>query len=128
LIILFIRDLIMKILLTGASGYIGTRLLPLLLDEGHEVFALVRREKHFVLSKDQLSRLTLIIGNLIDKSSLEAIPENLDGAYYLVHSMSENADEFNKLELECATNFASVMQKRKLKQIIYLSGMSHGKD
>lgn len=114
----------MKILLTGATGYIGARLLPLLLDEGHEVYALVRREKKFPES----SRLRLIVGDLLDPASLVSIPENLDAAYYLVHSMSEEEGKFNRLELECVKNFTSILLKQKVKQIIYLSGISHDRN
>ena len=84
----------MKILLTGANGYIGKRLLPLLLDAGHEVVCIVRDKDRFHPDIKLLSRIEIIEADLLNKKSLEKIPKDLQVAYYLVHSMSSSNDYF----------------------------------
>jgi uncharacterized protein YbjT (DUF2867 family) len=115
----------MKILLTGVTGYIGKRLLPVLLDEGHEVICCVRDKRRFDSSKFQIpnSRLSVIEVNFLDKDSLEAIPEDIDAAYYLIHSMSASTDDFESLEKLTAGNFRERINQTRAKQVIYLSGI-----
>jgi uncharacterized protein YbjT (DUF2867 family) len=115
----------MKILLTGVTGYIAKRLLPVLLSEGHEVVCCVRDKRRFDSSKFQIpnSRLSVIEVNFLDKESLEAIPEDIDAAYYLIHSMSASTDDFESLEKLTATNFRERIDQTKAKQVIYLSGI-----
>lgn len=116
----------MKILITGANGYIGSRLIPLLLEAGHDIVALVRRFKTFPNSEKYSSKLTVIQGDLLDLDSLNLIPE-VEVAYYLVHSMIAENKEFLTLEIESAINFVTVLQKMKIQQVVYLSGISHEK-
>lgn len=114
----------MKILLTGASGYIGTRLLPRLAKEGHEVYALVRNRSRFAIPAKFHSQVHVIEADLLTPSSLESIPYEIDAAYYLVHSMSDS-QQFSDLEAASAKNFTDQMNKTKAKQIIYLSGLAN---
>ena len=113
----------MKILVTGANGYIGMRLLMPLLEAGHEVVALMRRPKQFLLPAHDLARLTVIEGDLLKADTLGGIPADIEAAYYLVHSMSDSRS-FAGLEEECARNFVQMVKKTKARQIIYLSGIS----
>ena len=113
----------MKILLTGVTGYIGKRLLPVLLDEGHEVICCVRDKRRFDISKYQGGNLRTIEVNLLKKSSLETIPDDIDAAYYLIHSMSASTKDFETLEKTTATNFRDRMNQTKVRQVIYLSGI-----
>ena len=78
----------MKILLTGTTGYIGQRLLPTLLENGHEVICCVRDKSRFDLRKYHSKLLKVIEVNFLDTESLAAIPDDIDAAYYLIHSMS----------------------------------------
>lgn len=112
----------MKILLTGASGYIGKRLLPVLVAGGHEVICGVRDIKRFVPPPSLKSRIDVIQMDLLDKASLENIPKDIDGAFYLVHSMSASSD-YLELEKESAVNFRNAMSKTSVKHIVYLSGI-----
>ncbi len=113
-----------KILVTGATGFIGKRLIMALLEEGHEVYALVRiRGTSIFLS--ELPRLNIIFGDLQNKSALKDLPKDLDVAYYLMHSMSEIMSDLGKLEAEVATNFVNALKFSIVKQIIYLSGITH---
>lgn len=112
----------MKILLTGASGYIGKRLLPLLVNSGHEVICCVRDIKRFNPAKSLRSRISIIQIDLLDRRSLENIPNDIDGAFYLVHSMSASSD-YQALEQQSAENFRSAINKTSVQHVVYLSGI-----
>ena len=114
----------MKILLTGANGYIGTRLLPRLIEDGHEVYALVRSRYRIETPKKFQSQLHVIEADLLNPSSLLKIPADIDAAYYLVHSMSYS-QKFSELEATSAKNFVDRLENTQAKQIIYLSGLSN---
>jgi len=115
----------MKILLTGASGYIGSHLLPLLLEAGHHVFVLIRKGKDLPIPSTFKNQVTFLQADLLDKSSLPILSV-LDAAYYLVHSMSDDPKHFGELEEKSCYNFLSLVEKTKVKQIIYLSGLHQG--
>ncbi len=112
----------MKILLTGANGYIGTRLIPRLAEKGHEIYVLVRSRFRIEILEKFQSKIHIIEADLLNPSSLAQIPEDLDAAYYLVHSMSYS-EKFSDLEAESAKNFIHQMNRTRAKQIIYLSGL-----
>jgi len=115
----------MKILLTGASGYIGSQLLPLLLEQGHHVNILIRHGKNLPISPKFETQVTFLQGDLLDKSSLPVL-DNIDAAYYLVHSMADDPKHFSELEEKSCNNFLTLVEKTKIKQIIYLSGLHQG--
>ena len=112
----------MNILLTGATGYIGKRLLPVLIDLGHHVICSVRDKKRFNPPKSLLKSISVIEIDLLDKISLENIPKDIDVAFYLVHSMS-NSRNYEVLERKSAINFRKAIEQTKTKQVIYLSGV-----
>ena len=112
----------MKILLTGATGYIGKRLLPLLIEEGHQVVCCVRDLDRFHPPSSIRPKISIIQIDLLDKDSLDAIPKDIDGAYYLVHSMSASSD-YQALEQESAINFRNALNKTQVQHVIYLSGI-----
>jgi uncharacterized protein YbjT (DUF2867 family) len=127
----------MKILLTGVTGYIGKRLLPVLLDEGHEVLCCVRDASRFDGSRFQVSGsgdrvagigLRVIEVDFLDKQSLEAIPEDIDAAYYLIHSMSSSIGDFEELEKRSAENFRDRINQTQARQVIYLSGIINSEE
>lgn len=116
----------MKILLTGSTGYIGRRLLPALLADGHEVICLVRDQRRFDwddFSKEDLSKISVIEGDLSKGSTLTSAPTAFDVAYYLVHSMSSSHEDFTRIESDSAKNFVELVNRSTAKQIIYLSGI-----
>ncbi|MCO5934035.1 SDR family oxidoreductase [Mucilaginibacter sp. RB4R14] len=114
----------MKVLLAGANGYIGTRLIPVLLEKGHTVVCLVRDKRRFHEQNDYSERVTLLTGDLLKEESIETIPLDIDAAYYLVHSMAQ-ADDFAMLEDLSAHNFVAALNKTKCRQLIYLSGITN---
>ena len=116
----------MKVLLAGANGYIGTRLIPVLLENGHTVVCLVRDKRRFHEQSDYANRVTLITGDLL-KDNIETFPEDIDVAYYLVHSMAQDKN-FAELEAKSAQNFVSELNKTRCEQVIYLSGIVNDSD
>ena len=112
----------MKILLTGATGYIGKRLLPILIERGHHVVCCVRDLNRFNPPKSLINFLDIIQVDFLDKESLRNIPVDIDAAYYLIHSMSGTLD-YHQLEQDSATNFKEAINKTSAKQVIYLSGI-----
>ncbi len=114
----------MKILLTGATGYIAQRLLPILINNGHEVICCVRDKSRMDSNKYPADKVKIIEVNFLNNETLHNIPEDIDAAYYLIHSMSVSSDEdFEKLETISANNFKNRLQQTKVKQVIYLGGI-----
>lgn len=112
----------MNVLLTGATGYIGKRLLPVLVEQGHHVVCCVRDLNRFNPPKSLKKSISIIEIDLLDYSSLRNIPIDIDVAYYLVHSMS-SAKDYKSLEQKSAINFRNALTKTAIKQVIYLSGI-----
>jgi len=115
----------MKILLTGVTGYIAQRLLPVLLENGHEVVCCVRDISRFNIKKYATPNISLIEADFLNKESLKLIPNDIDLAYYLIHSMSTQSGDFGSMEEKCATNFLNRIEQTNAKQVIYLSGISN---
>ena len=116
----------MKILLTGATGYIGKRLLPVLLDQGHLVICCVRDQKRFpregIYKHENLS--VVEVDFLKDPPTADAIAD-IDAAYYLIHSMSSGVGDFEKLEEISAVNFLRWIEPSSARQVIYLGGITN---
>ncbi|MDW8850909.1 SDR family oxidoreductase [Flavobacterium sp. MMLR14_040] len=117
----------MKILLTGATGYIGKRLLPLLIDQGHDVICCVRDKNRFYFPETVAQNVQVIEVDFLNPESLANIPLDIDAAYYLIHSMSGAAANYNELESISANYFVERMNETTAKQIIYLSGIVNDK-
>jgi uncharacterized protein YbjT (DUF2867 family) len=111
-----------KILVTGASGFIGKRLIYKLLEEDYEVYALLRTAQT-KLPKPNLGVLNIIEGDLSDSSLIEKIPKDLDAAYFLVHAMSDKFEDLSKRELALTENFLKALENSTCSQIIFLSGI-----
>ena len=121
----------MKILLTGSTGYIGRRLLPVLVEAGHQVVCLVRDQRRFDwedFSQDFLKQVSVIEVDLSDPRSFSSVPTDIDATYYLVHSMSSSNSNFTEMEATSAQNFVTLINTTTAKQIIYLSGIVNDAD
>lgn len=112
----------MKILLTGATGYIGKRLLPVLVANGFEVVCSVRDKNKFHPEKFVSDKIQVIENDLTKPETLLNIPKDIDIAYYLVHSMAVSND-YSSLEKQSAINFREALKNTQAKQVIYLSGI-----
>src|SRR6476619_7868605 len=108
------------VLLTGASGYVGGRLLPLLERQPVVLRCLAR-------NPDKLRPLVgtstqVVWGDVLDPSSLDGALHGVHTAYYLVHLMSDSKD-FEKDDKRAATNFADAARKAGVRRIVYLGGL-----
>jgi len=113
----------MKILLTGANGYIGMRVLPLLLEAGHEVVCAVRDSNRLSVSERVRKQIEIVEIDFLDEPKPEVLPKDIDIAYYLIHSMSSSTTDFDEKEQRSAANFNVYLASTNCKQIIYLSGI-----
>jgi uncharacterized protein YbjT (DUF2867 family) len=115
----------MKILLTGATGYVGGRLLQALEKAGHQVRCLARRPQY--LTPRVSPETEVVKGDCLDLASLEPAMANVDAAYYMVHSMSASGD-FEELDRKAATNFGEAARAAGVERIIYLGGLGEQKE
>jgi len=110
-------------LVTGATGYVGGRLVPHLLAAGHEVRVLVRHPER-VSQMPWADKVKIYAGDANDASSLSTAMQGVDVAYYMIHSIGSIGD-FEKLERETAMTFASCAKAADVKRIIYLGGLQN---
>ncbi|WP_445732590.1 SDR family oxidoreductase [Mariniflexile sp.] len=115
----------MKILVTGSTGYIGKRLIPILINEGHQVVCAVRDTLRVDKTYLQDENITIVEADFLKPETLKNISTDVDVAYYLIHSMSNTSKDFESLEASCAKNFKSHFEATNLKQVIYLSGITN---
>jgi uncharacterized protein YbjT (DUF2867 family) len=108
------------ILLTGATGYIGGRLLPLLAADGWRVRCLARQPEHLLLRVSD--DVEVMQGDLLDVESLSAVMKGVEVAFYLVHSMGATGD-FEKQDRMAAENCAAAASAAGVQRIIYLGGL-----
>lgn len=107
------------ILVTGATGYVGGRLVPRLLERGYSVRCLARDPSRLT---GRWEGAEIVQGDVLQRDSLIGKLKDIETAYYLIHSMGGN-DEFSKSDLIAAENFASAAEKQGVKRIIYLGGL-----
>jgi len=115
----------MRILLTGLTGYVGKRLLPVLIESGHEIVCCVREKSRLSIHKNLLEKVQIIEVDFLKTPEPEKFPKDIDAAYYLIHSMSSSTEKFDLLESQAALNFRTIMESTQVKQVIYLSGISN---
>ncbi len=113
------------ILVTGATGYIGGRLVSRLLEEGCRVRVLVR-SKARVLSRPWIGQVEVIVGDALDAESLAKALDGVDTAYYLIHSMSSGG-AFHELDMQVARAFGQAAHEASVRHIVYLGGLGDPK-
>ena len=122
----------MRVLLTGATGFIGGRLLPALDAAGHTVRCLVRPGEKLVVRRPLARQPEVVTADLLDAASLPATLEGMEAAYYLVHSMGGRSigeiDAFAERDRRAATNFLAAAEGARLSRIIYLGGLGETGD
>ncbi len=109
------------VLVTGASGYIGGRLVPELTARGYRVRAMVRAPSHEY--DDLWPGVEVVVGDALRIESLGNALRGVDTAYYLIHSLLLGPREFESAEIQSAKNFREVAEREQVKRIIYLGGL-----
>ncbi len=115
----------MRILVTGATGYIGGRLIPRLLKNGYFVRCLARRPENLSGRDWNISSnsVEVVAGDMSDSASLTQACSGMEVAYYLVHSMSAGEKGFEERDRKAAKNFAEAARQAGIRKIIYLGGL-----
>jgi nucleoside-diphosphate-sugar epimerase len=106
----------MRILLTGATGYIGKRLLPVLLEQGHQVICCVRNKSR--IPNEGIykhSNISFYEVDFLKEAKFIYQVRNIDAAYYLIHSMSSNVKDFESLEETSANNFIKLVKQTSMR-------------
>lgn len=111
----------LKIAVLGASGYVGGRLVPKLLEEGYSVRCLARNPEK--LSSRDWPSAEIIYGDVLNPDSLSPALQNIDVLYYLVHSMQGKAD-FKDLDIRASKNCGAAARAAGVKRIIYLGALA----
>ncbi len=107
-----------RVLVTGASGFIGSRLVPALLLDGVPLRCLSRRRNaRFAPGAE------VVAGDLLEPASLGAALAGIDTAYYLVHAMAGGRDGFARRDREAAENFVAAAEAAAVRRVIYLGGL-----
>jgi uncharacterized protein YbjT (DUF2867 family) len=109
-----------KVLVTGATGYIGGRLVPRLLDQGYSVRCITRHPAH--LQDRGWRGCEIVQGDALRPSDLDIALRGMDAAYYLIHAVATGSD-FPRLEAQAAHNFACAASKAGVRRIVFLGGM-----
>ena len=110
----------MQLLLSGASGFVGSRLAPALVEAGHDVRAMTRRPDDYGGSG------TPVAGDVTDEASLRRALDGCEAAYYLVHSLGDA--EFQRKDAEAARTFARAAADTGVERIVYLGGLGRDSD
>ena len=110
-----------RVLVAGASGFVGSRLVPELVRAGWTVRALSRQER------DAQPGVETAVGDVQERESLDDAFAEVDAAYYLVHGLGETGD-LAATELPAARNFGAAARDAGLERLIYLGGLAHGDD
>ena len=118
----------MKILLTGASGYIGKRLVRRLVERNFEVICCVRDLERISLPESIIKKVDFLEVDFLKPLDVETLPKDIDGAFYLIHSMSQSIKNFTDLEAQAALNFRDYMNMTQVKHVVYLSGIVNSDD
>ena len=109
------------VLVTGASGYIGGRLVPELLARGYKVRAMVRGESPDY--ETQWPGVEIVVADALKIDQLQRVLQGIDTAYYLIHSLHLGAKEFEAADIKAAANFRKAAVTARVKRIIYLGGL-----
>jgi len=110
--------MLLKILITGANGYIGRRLIPVLLEQGHELFCCVRDKARFEWNQRH-ERLHTVELDFLEAALPPEFPKDLDVAFYLIHSMNSVIGDFAAPERQSANRFCELLEQTRCRQIVY---------
>ncbi len=111
----------MQVLVTGANGYVGGRLVPQLLDRGHPVRCMVRDPSR-LQGRTWAAQVTIVRGDVLDPASLVPALAGIEVAYYLVHSLGAGRD-FHDRDIRAAKSFGAAAAAAGVARIVYLGGL-----
>jgi len=117
----------MKILVTGATGYVGGRLVPRLLERGFEVRCMSRDPNRLRLDPWR-DRVEIAAADVTDSDAVYVAARGCDAAFYLVHTMAESPDTFPEVDRRAAEAFRDAAARAGLKRIVYLGGLGSADD
>ena len=110
-----------KVLVTGASGYIGGRLVPELLARGYKIRVMVRAPSPNY--QELWPEVEVFTADALEFNHLRSALKDIDTAYYLIHSLLLGQEEFVKADIQAAINFRLAAEQNQVKRIIYLGGL-----
>ncbi len=110
-----------SVLVTGATGYVGGRLIPRLLEAGYRVRALAR-DPDRLQGRPWTDRIEIVEGDVLKPETLSAAMQDMDAAYYLIHSLGSSED-FQERDVRAARNFGNAAAEMGVKRILYLGGL-----
>ncbi len=110
-----------KVLVTGATGYIGGQLVPSLLARGYQVRVMVRAPSPEY--RERWDKAEIVVAEALDDRQVDSAMEGIDTAYFLIHSLLLGPDKLESTEISMAINFRKAAEKRGVRRIIYLGGL-----
>jgi len=114
----------MKVLVTGATGYVGGRLVPRLLERGHTV-RVMARDPSRVLGRPWAQQVEVVQGDVLAPGGVDRAVQDMDAAYYLIHSMYAGAD-YAERDRKGAHNFAAAARAAGVQRVVYLGAIQPG--
>ena len=115
----------MNVLVTGASGYVGSQLVPALMGQGHYVVCMTRDASNITGKFPR--RVNVVEADALNVASLGLALHGIDVAYYLIHSLNAGEQRFRSKDMEAARNFATAAKTAGVKRVIYLGGLGDPK-
>ena len=113
----------MRVLVTGATGFVGSNLVPALQAAGHDIVAMTRDATTY----DPPEGVDVVEGDLLEPETLAGDFDDIDAAYYLVHSLQTGKD-FEERDREAATNFSAAASAGGVERVVYLGGLGETGD